>query len=62
MIESIELFDYYKGKNIPPDKKSLGFRIVYRSKDRTLTDNEVESVHGTLVEYILNKTAGELRG
>ena len=62
VIESIELFDYYKGKNIPPDKKSLGFRIVYRSKDRTLTDNEVESLHGTLVEYILNKTAGELRG
>ena len=62
VIESIELFDYYKGKNIPPDKKSLGFRIVYRSKDRTLTDSEVEPVHGTLVEYILNKTAGELRG
>lgn len=62
LIESIELFDYYKGKNMPPDKKSLGFRIVYRSKDRTLTDSEVESIHGSLVEYILNKTAGELRG
>jgi phenylalanyl-tRNA synthetase beta chain len=61
-LESVELFDYYKGKNIPPDKKSLGFRIVYRSKDRTLTDNEIESVHGAFVEYILNKTAGELRG
>ena len=62
VIESIELFDYYKGKNIPQDKKSLGFRIVYRSKDRTLTDNEVEAVHGTLVEYLLKKTSGELRG
>ncbi|PKL52517.1 MAG: phenylalanine--tRNA ligase subunit beta [Nitrospira bacterium HGW-Nitrospira-1] len=62
VIESIELFDYYKGKNIPMDKKSLGFRIVYRSKDRTLTDSEVESVHGDLVAYILKKTAGELRG
>ena len=62
VIESIELFDYYKGKNMPPGKKSLGFRIVYRSKDRTLTDDEVEAVHGTLVEYILNKTEGELRG
>jgi phenylalanyl-tRNA synthetase beta chain len=61
IIESIELFDYYKGKNIPPDKKSLGFRIVYRSKDRTLTDTEVESVHGPLVEYILQQTSGELR-
>ncbi len=62
VIESIELFDYYRGKNMPPAKKSLGFRIVYRSKDRTLTDDEVEAVHGELVKYILNKTAGELRG
>jgi phenylalanyl-tRNA synthetase beta chain len=62
VIESVELFDYYKGKNLPLGKKSLGFRIVYRSKDRTLTDNEIESVHGALVEYILNKTSGELRG
>ena len=62
VMESVELFDYYKGKNIPADKKSLGFRIVYRSKDRTLTDTEVEAVHGTLVAYILEKTSGELRG
>ena len=61
MIGSIELFDYYRGKNIPLDKKSLGFRFVYRRKDRTLTDSEVESVHGDLVAYILNKTAGTLR-
>ena len=61
VIESIELFDYYKGKNMPSDKKSLGFRIVYRSKDRTLTDSEVESVHGALVDYILSKTGGTLR-
>jgi len=61
VIESIELFDYYKGKNIPQDKKSLGFRIVYRNKDRTLTDCEVEAVHGALVDFILKKTAGTLR-
>jgi phenylalanyl-tRNA synthetase beta chain len=61
VIESIGLFDYYKGKNIPSDKKSLGFRIIYRSIDRTLTDSEVESVHRNLVEYILKKTGGSLR-
>ncbi len=61
VIESIGLFDYYKGKNIPQGKKSLGFRIVYRNKDRTLTDSEVESVHSDLVDYILKKTAGTLR-
>lgn len=62
VIESIELFDYYKGKNMPADKKSLAFRVVYRSADRTLTDAEVESVHKGLVEHILSKTGGVLRG
>jgi phenylalanyl-tRNA synthetase beta chain len=61
-IEGAELFDFYKGKNIPGDKKSLAFRITYRSDERTLTDNEVEPVHKGLVDYILMKTAGALRG
>ncbi len=60
-IERVELFDLYKGKNIPQGKKSLAFRITYRASDRTLTDNEVEEVHGGLVGYILRETGGELR-
>ena len=61
-IESVELFDYYKGKNMPEGKKSLAFRVVYRANDRTLTDAEVEPVHKGLVDFILSKTSGELRG
>ena len=60
-IEKVELFDHYKGKNIPEGRKSLAFRITYRAADRTLTDSEVEEVHGGLVGYILQKTGGELR-
>jgi phenylalanyl-tRNA synthetase beta chain len=61
-LESTELFDHYKGKNIAKGRKSLAFRIVYRRSDRTLTDTEVESVHQGLVEHLLSKTGGELRG
>jgi phenylalanyl-tRNA synthetase beta chain len=61
-IEHVELFDYYRGKNIPQDKKSLAFRVVYRSAERTLTDAEIESVHNGLLDFILEKTGGEVRG
>ena len=61
-IERVELFDHYKGKNIPQGRKSLGYRITYRCPDRTLTDDEVEKIHAGLVAYILQKTGGELRG
>jgi phenylalanyl-tRNA synthetase beta chain len=61
-IEGVELFDSYEGKNIPERKKSLAFRIIYRSPDRTLTDEEVETIHKGLVDFVLAGTGGEIRG
>ena len=61
LIEEITIFDYFRGGNIPPGKKSLAFNIVYRSKDRTLTDEEVEKLHASLLDYLVDKTGGEIR-
>jgi phenylalanyl-tRNA synthetase beta chain len=61
LIEEVSIFDYYKGSHIPVGKKSLAFSILYRSKERTLTDEEVEKLHSSLVKHILKKTGGELR-
>ncbi len=62
LIEDVSIFDFYKGSNIPEGKKSLAFSIIYRSKEKTLTDKEVEELHASLVSYILEKTGGKLRG
>jgi phenylalanyl-tRNA synthetase beta chain len=62
IIEHVELFDHYKGKNLPQDMKSVGIRVTYRSKDRTLVEGEVESVHCALVERVLQKTGAIIRG
>ena len=61
LIEKVSIFDCYKGGNIPEGKKSLAIGIVYRSKEKTLTDEEVENIHSSLVDYLLGKTGGELR-
>ena len=61
LIENISIFDFYRGTNIPEGKKSLAFNIIYRSKERTLTDEEIEELHASLVKYLLGKTGGELR-
>jgi phenylalanyl-tRNA synthetase beta chain len=61
LIEEVSLFDYYKGAHIPAGKKSLAFNIIYRSQEKTLTDEEVEKLHTLLIEYIIEKTGGELR-
>lgn len=61
LIEDVSVFDSYRGGNIPAGKKSLAFSILYRSKEKTLTDEEVENLHASLVRHILEKTGGELR-
>ena len=38
LLEQVELFDIYKGKQIPDGKKSIAYNITMRSADRTLTD------------------------
>lgn len=61
LIEDVSVFDSYKGGNIPSGKKSLAFSIVYRSIERTLREEEVESLHASIVNQIIEKTGGELR-
>ncbi len=43
VLESVELFDFYKGAQIPAGKKSLAFALSLRAGDHTLTDIEVNA-------------------
>ena len=61
LIENVFPFDLYKGKNIEEGKKSIAFRIIYRSADKTLTDEEVEAAHKKVVNQVCKKFGAELR-
>jgi len=41
--------------------KSVGLRFSYRSADRTLTDDEVNAVHGRIVRRIVSATGAAIR-
>ncbi|HHW57731.1 MAG TPA: phenylalanine--tRNA ligase subunit beta [Clostridia bacterium] len=60
-IEKIELFDVYRGPNIPEGKKSVAFSIWYRSRERTLTDEEVNEIHDSIVEALDRRLGAKLR-
>ncbi|MGZ3577513.1 MAG: phenylalanine--tRNA ligase subunit beta [Syntrophales bacterium] len=62
LLEKVSIFDVYSGKNIPQGKKSLGVRFVYRASDRTLTDDEVNLLHGNVVTQIVDLTGARVRG
>ncbi len=51
LLAEVKLFDLFvdqTGHRIPADKKSLALSLTYRASDRTLTLDEVNSVHGRL--------------
>jgi len=61
LLEKIELFDIYRNPQIGPGKKSIGYRLVYRAADRSLTDEEVNVVHNGLVAKVLDVFHAVLR-
>ena len=42
LLDNVELFDEYRGENVPEGQRSLAFSLTYQALDRTLTDEEVE--------------------
>ena len=48
-LESAELFDVFRGKNVPEGQKSVAYAFTYRHAERTLTDAEVNAAHDKLV-------------
>ncbi|MHC1768708.1 MAG: phenylalanine--tRNA ligase subunit beta [Verrucomicrobiia bacterium] len=51
-LEAVELFDVFRGKNVPAGQKSMAYSFTYRAADRTLTDSEVNAAHEKLVEQL----------
>jgi phenylalanyl-tRNA synthetase beta chain len=49
-LESVELFDVFRGQNVPSGQKSMAYAFIYRHSERTLTDAEVNEAHAKLVE------------
>jgi phenylalanyl-tRNA synthetase beta chain len=44
-----QLFDVFRGKNVPDGQKSLAYSFTYRNAEKTLTDKDVNSAHDPLV-------------
>ena len=51
-LESVELFDVFRGKNVPEGQKSLAYAFTYRAADKTLTDADVNAAHAKVVEAL----------
>jgi phenylalanyl-tRNA synthetase beta chain len=61
LLESIELFDVYKGAQIPEGKKSVSYTAIYRADNRTLKDTEIQKIFDKIIKNAETKLGAELR-
>lgn len=61
LVESYKLFDVYKGAQIEKGHKSIAYSITYRSKYKTLTDEDVAKVHEKILSELSEKLNANLR-
>jgi len=61
LLESVELFDVFSGGELGAARKSLAYRLTYRERSRTLTNEEVNAAHAKIRERLRRDLGAELR-
>lgn len=61
MLVDLHLFDLYRGKPIPPGKKSLAFALTFRSPSKTLTDDDTTRLRKRIVGRLERELGAVLR-
>jgi phenylalanyl-tRNA synthetase beta chain len=61
LAERVSLLDRFVGGTVPESHASLTFHIVYRAKDRTLTDDDVQKHHDNAVKEVGKRFGATLR-
>lgn len=60
-LEHVEVFDVFTGEKLGEGKKSVALSLLYRDKERTLTDEEVAKAHEIVIQALEQTFAAELR-
>lgn len=60
LLENSDLIDSYEGGGLPDEQQSLTFRLVFRSQERTLSDEEVNKIMGK-INSALKRKGWEIR-
>ena len=61
LVKEVKLFDVYEGRGVEAGKKSLAFRIVYRSDERTLRIEEAKNVEQRIIKKLEQRFGTKLR-
>ncbi|SMC52299.1 phenylalanyl-tRNA synthetase beta subunit [Desulfocicer vacuolatum DSM 3385] len=55
LVEDLFLFDVYQGAPLAEGQKSLSFRIVYRSAEKTLKEKKIKGLHANISGWLIKR-------
>ena len=55
LLIDINVFDVYEGKNIDTNKRSIAYSLTFGTPDRTLNDDEINSILDNIITSLANK-------
>lgn len=61
LVRQVTFFDAFEGGRIPEGELSMAFRVVYRSAEKTLTEEEVSAVESELLKQLAEAVGARLR-
>ena len=61
IIENIEVFDVYTGEHVEANHKSIALTVTFQAKDKTLTEEEINTVNDKILENLKKNVNAELR-
>lgn len=61
LVESVRIFDEFRGADLPEDHKALALRVRLRAPDRTLQADEISGIRAAMIETATG-TGAKLRG
>jgi phenylalanyl-tRNA synthetase beta chain len=61
LLETVDLFDVYRGAPLPEGSRSLAFHLRFCALDRTLTDEEIGALRDGCIEAVAHEHGASLR-
>ena len=61
LLESVKLFDIYRDDKIGEGKKSVAYSLIFRDKNKTLSDDEINTIMNNVITELEKNLGAELR-
>ncbi len=61
LLQRVDVFDVYTGKQVPAGKKSIALSLVFQSPERTLTDKATQKAWDAILKRLQDDFGAQLR-